>query len=211
MDKTAWQRGRRGFTLIELLVAIAIIALLAGIILPVVARSKGKAHQATCTSNLRQLAAAWESYRMDHGGPPPTLIVLERQYVSAPELLYCTADPDEWGYWGTVQRHGDESDDLDPNIRTPFPLTYVYDARWGWDGKAGLLDQALEENPEWGLIGCPCHGTQLASSPLLHGTSFGGLVLRARPDGSVASARISPSNPTQKGVGLVLYGQRDPF
>jgi hypothetical protein len=147
---------------------------------------------------------------MDHGGPPPTLIVLERQYVSAPELLYCTADPDEWGYWGSTMRFHDQNDDIDPDIRTTFPLTYVYEPAWRWPSRWAAIDQALEENPEWGLIGCPCHGKQLGP-PSLPGTSFGGLVLRAHPDGSITTAHSAPRGELEKGTPLVLYDGESPF
>jgi len=56
---------RHGFTLIELLVVIAIIAILAGIIFPVFAKARAKARQATCMSNLRQLATAIDLYASD--------------------------------------------------------------------------------------------------------------------------------------------------
>ena len=51
-------RQRRAFTLIELLVVIAIIAILAAILFPVFAQARDKARQATCLSNMRQLALA---------------------------------------------------------------------------------------------------------------------------------------------------------
>ncbi len=59
---------RRGFTLIELLVVIAIIAILAAILFPVFARAREKARQASCQSNLKQLALAAIMYASDHDG-----------------------------------------------------------------------------------------------------------------------------------------------
>ena len=57
---------RRGFTLIELLVVIAIIAILAAILFPVFARAREKARQASCCSNLKQLALACTMYGQDY-------------------------------------------------------------------------------------------------------------------------------------------------
>ena len=57
---------RRGFTLIELLVVIAIIAILAAILFPVFAKAREKARQASCMSNLKQLALASHMYKTDY-------------------------------------------------------------------------------------------------------------------------------------------------
>ncbi len=63
---------RRGFTLIEVLICIAIIAVVAAITFPVIAKSKESAKKATTISNLRQYGVIINLYREDYGGGAPT-------------------------------------------------------------------------------------------------------------------------------------------
>ncbi len=57
---------KRGFTLIELLVVIAIIAVLIGILLPVLGKVKERARRAKCASNLHQISYAIFAYANDN-------------------------------------------------------------------------------------------------------------------------------------------------
>ena len=50
------------FTLLELLVVIAMVAILAGLLLPVLSRAKGKGQETACANNLRQLTLALTMY-----------------------------------------------------------------------------------------------------------------------------------------------------
>lgn len=59
---------RRAFTLVELLVAIAIIAILAALLLPVFSRTKAQGRQTACLSNLRQFGFALQTYASDNDG-----------------------------------------------------------------------------------------------------------------------------------------------
>ncbi len=79
-------RCKSGWTLIELLTVIAVIAVLAAILLPVLFQAREKARQTTCLSHLKQIANATLMYAQDYD-----------------EVLPCFWDyyngENQWGGW----------------------------------------------------------------------------------------------------------------
>ncbi len=71
-DLSCRDRSPRGFTLIELLVVVAIIAILAGLLLPALARGKAAALATECRNNLHTLGLGMQMYVGDFHAFPPT-------------------------------------------------------------------------------------------------------------------------------------------
>ncbi len=67
IDRSPSGRLVSGFTLIELLVVVAIMAILAGLLLPALAAAHGAGRRIACIGNHRQLALAWQQYAGDNG------------------------------------------------------------------------------------------------------------------------------------------------
>ena len=86
-------RLRSGFTLIELLVALAILAILAGLLLPALNRAKQAAHSATCLNNLKQWGLATQIFAGDNNdylpkdGAPNGINIDDGWYNDLPRVL----------------------------------------------------------------------------------------------------------------------------
>ncbi len=80
-----------GFTLIELLVVISIIALLVGILLPVLGNTREAARSSLCLSNQRQLCISVFSFATDEEGALPThydATTIAPNTIGSPVLTY---------------------------------------------------------------------------------------------------------------------------
>jgi general secretion pathway protein G len=71
-EQTATMRRNAGFTLIELMIVIAIIAILAGILIPNFVRARAQSLCTACKQNLANIGKAFEMYATDNGGEYPT-------------------------------------------------------------------------------------------------------------------------------------------
>ncbi len=92
------------FTLVELLVTIAVIAVLAGLLLPALGAARKKAHSINCVSNLKQLGTGMTMYlniyddllpRANVASPYWSLTFCQQKFITIPTLL-CPSVPADW-------------------------------------------------------------------------------------------------------------------
>lgn len=83
-------RNKEKFTLIELLIVIVIIAILAGMLLPVLGKARERARTSTCINNLKNLGTIIVMYADAYDGYGPTITGKYRYPVKSNDC--------NWGY-----------------------------------------------------------------------------------------------------------------
>lgn len=98
--RTENQRRRCGhaFTLIEILTVIAILAILIGILIPVLSHVREAGRSTTCLNNLHQLGAAFLAYATDNNGRFPRPGAINPQ-PPPPAPLAPKQVPEDWVMW----------------------------------------------------------------------------------------------------------------
>ncbi len=100
-------RHSRAFTLLELVIVLGLIVVLAGLTVPVVARTRENARLSNCISNLHQIDLALRMYVQDNGGRaesmPDGLAELYPTYVTDPRVFECPSlSPEQGDYQKTL-------------------------------------------------------------------------------------------------------------
>jgi prepilin-type processing-associated H-X9-DG protein len=137
-------------------VVIAIIAVLAGLLLPALGLAKGKAQSAKCISNLRQLGIAVRLYADDNGGRLPSAQAFRESETSVPNgwpliqevlaardgalsnLFHCPGDRgglferDGSSYEWNVSLNGRILHRVDEGTRGTGDRTFLLHDREGW-------------------------------------------------------------------------------
>jgi prepilin-type N-terminal cleavage/methylation domain-containing protein/prepilin-type processing-associated H-X9-DG protein len=132
---------RRGFTLIELLAVLAVLTLLAGFLLPVLARARDAAGRTRCLSNLRQLALAHQVYVQDY------------DEVLPPWKFDTIEDPRIWTNF--LRPYYRDPRLLDQGFTTPTPR-----GQWGWAADYAMCawgpgGRGTLQEPYWRWPGAP--------------------------------------------------------
>jgi len=125
MARTGTRRGwSLAFTLIELLVVIAVIAILAALLLPALARAKEKGRRTQCMSNFRQIGVFMQLYTDDNKDIFPAH---RNQYEPHGDTGMHSND-----WWGaTIATYGNGRSNLfhDPSLQSRSLDNGV---RWTW-------------------------------------------------------------------------------
>jgi len=114
MHKKVHNNGQRGFTLVELLLVLVILALIAGLVLPVIIGKAESAKAKAASSQISRISMSVETFYLDTGNTPSSLdeLVNEPSGVRGWNGPYIKNSllKDPWGQPYQYQVPGDHGD-----------------------------------------------------------------------------------------------------
>lgn len=161
------RKNARGFTLIELLVVIAIIAILAAMLLPALAKAKGRAQEAVSLSNQKQWGLAQTLYVDDSNGIFP--FPRYQNYAASLDQDYPSWLP-IYGYHNTLHVGDDVWFNALPSYVANKPMYY-------WASTPELIKQFSASKS---IFLCPTATTQ-GVDPIDQSADHGWMTSGARP------------------------------
>lgn len=120
----------KGFTLIELLVVVAIIAILAAVLLPVLDKSKRQAQRIICVNNIKEISAGSFIYAGDFNDYLPIVTVGNGNNQAGKQHF----DYVSGIHYTRYITGGNSASGANPPALTPVPSTYE-----DWDQNLGFL------------------------------------------------------------------------
>jgi Domain of unknown function (DUF4190) len=131
-------------------------AVLAGMLLPALAKAKSKAMQIQCVNNLKQVGLAARMWGDDHNDTLPQTFLQMSNQLSNPNTLICPADPNHTRQTSTAMAVWD-----------PNNITYEF----------LTPGMSLSNAQHVVIVRCPIHGTELYGDGSVH-------LVRQRPQSS---------------------------
>lgn len=161
-------RKNKAFTLVEIIVVIAIIAVLAGLLVPVAVRARGSGQETECLMRMRQVYISLKLYSEDHGStaPPAPGLVPLAPYAKSEVVFQCQVE-------NSIKPRADgqfraQLLDLTENgPASPFRISYGYLGDYTNETVLGVWSK-LGALSKVGVIACPWHAPHKGEqSPLL--------------------------------------------
>lgn len=143
------QYGGDGFAIAGLVMGYAslvFVPLLAGMLLPALAKAKDKAQRINCVNNMKQIGLAARMWSNDHNGKfPPDFLSMSNE-LSTPKILVCPSDSSKTRMmnWSEFTADNVSYEYLQPGIdERSSPQTVVFQCPI--HGNVGLIDGSVQQ------------------------------------------------------------------